>query len=189
MNGLSYLLYYVGYRLVIICSNEEEEKSHIISKLHSCRRPFSQICDTKQCRSYLKAHFTGQVESLSPSTSQMQLITASSVDYEKYVHITQCSMLPTLYPSNSYPLLKQLMCKTGDITAIRNGKVPLHPTDGGAVAGKNKRCREGLCHCSSPWTTSIPWYCHGLPGKVYAGIKVHYLPSGHSSKCKYWQVI
>ena len=78
----------VGYRLVIICSNEEEEKSHIISKLHTHRRPFAQICDTDQCQSYLKDHFTGKVESLSYSPSQMQLVTAPDVDYEKYtVHI------------------------------------------------------------------------------------------------------
>ena len=76
----------IGYHLVIICSNEEEEKSHIISKLHTHRRPFAQIYDTDQCQRYLKAHFTGEVESLSCSPSQMQLVTASEVDYEKYVH-------------------------------------------------------------------------------------------------------
>ena len=137
---------------MIICSNEEEEKSHIISKLHSCRRPFSQIFDDEQCQDYLKAHFTGKVESLSSSTSQMQLVTASDVDYEKYVDII---ILYYQILSNSYRLL-QLMCKTGNITAIRNGKVPLHPTDGGAATGKDKWCREGLCHCSPPRTTSIP---------------------------------
>ena len=72
---------------MIICSNEEEEKSHIISKLHSCRQPFSQIFDDEQCQDYLKAHFTGKVESLSSFTSQMQLVTASDVDYEKYINI------------------------------------------------------------------------------------------------------
>ena len=76
----------IDYRLVIICSNEEEEKSHIISKLHTHRRPFAQIYDTDQCQRYLKTHFTGEVESLSSSPSQMQLVTASEVDYEKYVH-------------------------------------------------------------------------------------------------------
>ena len=70
---------------MIICSNEEEERSHIISKLHSHRRPFAQIYDTDQCQHYLKAHFTGQVESLSSFPSQMQLVTASEVDYERYV--------------------------------------------------------------------------------------------------------
>jgi hypothetical protein len=69
--------------LVIICSNEEEEKSHIISKLHSCRRPFAQKLDTDQCQGYLKAHFTGQVESLSSYSSQMQPVMASAVDHEQ----------------------------------------------------------------------------------------------------------
>ena len=93
----------VGYRLVIICSNEEEEKSHIISKLHTHRRPFAQICDTDQCQSYLKDHFTGKVESLSYSPSQMQLVTAPDVDYEKYaVHI-----ILSLY----YYLVYTVICK------------------------------------------------------------------------------
>ena len=78
------LSFSTDYRLVIICSNEEEEKSHIISKLHSCRRPFAQKLDTYQCQHYLKAHFTGQVESLSPSySSQMQPAMASAVDREQ----------------------------------------------------------------------------------------------------------
>ena len=80
-----YFLTITDYRLVIICSKEEEEKSHIISKLHNHRRPFAQIYDTDKCQSYLKDHFTGQVESLSSYPSQIQLVTASEVDYERYV--------------------------------------------------------------------------------------------------------
>ena len=78
------IFFSVDYRLVIICSNEEEEKSHIISKLHSCRRPFAQKLDEDQCKRYLKTHFTGQVESLSSSySSQMQPAMASAVDHEQ----------------------------------------------------------------------------------------------------------
>ena len=80
---ISTLYFSAEYRLVIVCSNEEEEKSHIISKLHSCRRPFAQKLDTDQCQRYLKAHFTGQVESLSASYSQLQPAMASAVDHEQ----------------------------------------------------------------------------------------------------------
>ena len=66
---------------MIICSNEEEEKSHIISKLHSCKRPFAQTLDSEQCQHYLKTHFTGQVCS---ESSQMQPAMASIVDHERY---------------------------------------------------------------------------------------------------------
>ena len=70
-----------GYRLVIICSNEEEEKSHIISKLHNCRRPFALTLDTEQCQRYLTSHFTGQIESF--NSSQNPPAMASNIDHEK----------------------------------------------------------------------------------------------------------
>lgn len=77
------LFSFTDYRLVIICSNEEEEKSHIISKLHSCRRPFPLMLDSEQCQRYLKAHFIDQTES--DASSQSQPATASKVDHETLV--------------------------------------------------------------------------------------------------------
>lgn len=43
--------FFLDYRLVIICSNEEEEMSHFISKLHPFRRHF--ISDPQEYEKYL----------------------------------------------------------------------------------------------------------------------------------------
>lgn len=64
---------------MIICSNEDEEKSHVITKLHSYRRPFPVTMDSEQCKRYLKAHFTRQVESAAYSL----IHPASEIDHEK----------------------------------------------------------------------------------------------------------
>ena len=66
-----------GYRVVIICSSENEEKSHIIMKLHSCRRQFAEPTNDDHIKRYLKAHFTAN---LKPET---MLKNAASVDCEK----------------------------------------------------------------------------------------------------------
>ena len=105
---------------------------------------------------------------MSSARTTLKLILLGKLSHYPLLHL-RCSLLQPLMLTmksmsishsvvcyqHSYRLL-QLMCKTGDITAIRNGKVPLYPTDGGAAAGKDKRCREDLCHCSPPRTTSIP---------------------------------
>ena len=62
---------------MIICSNEEEEKSHFISKLHHFRRPFIPRIDLQEYRNFLAIHFTGQTQSTGTS--------ASCVDFEQYV--------------------------------------------------------------------------------------------------------
>lgn len=77
-------LYFVEYRLVIVCSNEEEEMSHFISKLHLFRRPFIPRSDPKDYRNYLIAKFTQHSRDFGQSTT---VIPASLVDYEKYVNI------------------------------------------------------------------------------------------------------
>lgn len=72
---------YVDYRLVLICSNEDEEMSHFISKLHLSRRVFMPQSGVGQItyKSYLASKFT--VGGDCP---------ASTVDHEKYV---MCSTL------------------------------------------------------------------------------------------------
>ena len=72
---------HVGYRLVIICGNENEEKSLIISRLHRCRRQFAEPKNGDQFKSYLKAHFTGKMKSRT-----LQAFAASSIDQEKYCY-------------------------------------------------------------------------------------------------------
>ena len=63
------------YRLVIVCSNEDEDKSHIISRLNAHRKHFSTLHDVAKCREYLKIHFTGTT----PTNKTTQKV-ASTVD-------------------------------------------------------------------------------------------------------------
>ncbi len=46
----------LGYKIVIICSKEEEEKSNIISKLQIYRRPNQLIHSDKSFLEFLKSH-------------------------------------------------------------------------------------------------------------------------------------
>lgn len=70
----------VDYRLVIVCSNEEEEKSHFISKLHLFRRPFIPKNDLQEYQKYLAIHFTNQADDMAVQYSGCS---ASSVDIEQ----------------------------------------------------------------------------------------------------------
>lgn len=74
-----FMFVHTGYRLVIICSNENEEKSLIISRLHRCRRQFAEPKNDDQLKCYLKVHFTDQMKSRA-----LHALAASSVDHEKY---------------------------------------------------------------------------------------------------------
>ena len=73
------------YRLVIICSSHEEDKSPIISKLHLYRRPYGVPADINKYRAYLRSHFVDEEQ---PSFQQVQtsrgvlVRTASVVDPE-----------------------------------------------------------------------------------------------------------
>ena len=106
-----WLLYLVslptGYRLVIICSNEEEEKSLIVLKLHNCRRPFAQVLDVEQCQHYLKSHFT--------ESTHLQPNTASSVDHEKCVDYIGISFNEWFCVFHSYSSCVRL------VTSYRSG--------------------------------------------------------------------
>ena len=46
------------YRLVIVCSKEGEDKSHIVSKLLLHKRSIILKHNDKKCQDYLRAHFT-----------------------------------------------------------------------------------------------------------------------------------
>lgn len=67
---------------MIICSNEEEEKSYLISKLHVHKRPYVQT-GLKDFKDYLTIHFTKQ--RLKPSFHDASSL-ASAVDFEKYAY-------------------------------------------------------------------------------------------------------
>lgn len=73
------------YRLVIICSNEEEEKSYFISKLHLFKRPYVTQKDVVEIKYYLLNHFTKQVQKSGKSSYDVANM-ASVVDCIKYVH-------------------------------------------------------------------------------------------------------
>ena len=57
------LLFSPDYRIVIICSNEEESKSHVISKLQFYRRPYSTLQPDASFAEYLLGHFRRWPES------------------------------------------------------------------------------------------------------------------------------
>ena len=82
------------YRLVVICSSHEEDKSPIISKLHLYRRPYGVSTNIAKYRAYLRSHFVDEAQ---PSYQQLQgtgrvsHLPASVVDHEGYVlfHLTE----------------------------------------------------------------------------------------------------
>ena len=72
------------YHLVVICSKEDEDKSHIISRLHNYRRPVVPTLVVDNCRDYLKTHFVHHMnmeldDQATPTLSRR----ASIVDPEK----------------------------------------------------------------------------------------------------------
>ena len=76
---ICYDICFLGYRLVILYSNEEETKSHFISKLQLYRRPFIPQPNADSYQTYLAGHFSNPTDD-SLSTPP---IAASMVDHEK----------------------------------------------------------------------------------------------------------
>ena len=74
------------YRLVIICSSKDEDKSHIISQLSPHKKHFAGLHDVAKYREYLKIHFTRTTpfQSLNVRFAG-QGIHASIIDSERYV--------------------------------------------------------------------------------------------------------
>ena len=68
---------FVGYRLVIVCSKEGEDKSHIVSKLLLHKRSIILKHDDKY-QGYLRGHFI-------QAGGSTQAMKASIVDREKCV--------------------------------------------------------------------------------------------------------
>jgi len=48
------------YRVVVICSLEDEKRAHVVSKLHQYRREYPPLPPNAEIASYLKAHFITQ---------------------------------------------------------------------------------------------------------------------------------
>ena len=70
---------------MIICSKEDEEKSHIISKLHLYRRPAVPGYDKDSFKQYLVSHYVhseGEEEDQEPDVEDAEVY-ASTVDLNK----------------------------------------------------------------------------------------------------------
>ena len=50
----------IGYRVAIICSFEDEERAHIVSKLHQYRREYPSLPTDAEIALYLKRHFINE---------------------------------------------------------------------------------------------------------------------------------
>ena len=72
-------LWIPDYRLVMICSNEENEKSHIISKLQLFHRQYTASTHTPKFQHYLRSHFKMETE----MQQYGDVMAASVVDCEK----------------------------------------------------------------------------------------------------------
>ena len=75
---LSFSFFYrLDYKLVIVCSDEDLDKSHMISKLQFFKRQLETFHSDNDYCSYLKSHFVQN-----PTTLGRRML-ASTVDREK----------------------------------------------------------------------------------------------------------
>ena len=70
--------------MVIICSNIDEEKSHIISMLHVYRKHYIFPRDCEKYRKYLRKHFMNDEDGGLDSMDWTGTIRASDVDFQRY---------------------------------------------------------------------------------------------------------
>ena len=75
------------YRLVIICSSQEEEKCAIISQLHVYRMAYAVPTDVTLYQIYLRSHFISKIQTRKQplNTQGASSVTASEVDPERLV--------------------------------------------------------------------------------------------------------
>ena len=86
---------------MIVCSGEDKEKSHIISKLHLYRRPVVPKLVDSECREYLKSHFIHHPDMVCSEQVVAGDVKASVVDPDKLashasIHIS-CIMVACLH--------------------------------------------------------------------------------------------
>jgi len=65
----------LDYRVAIICSLEDEERAHVISKLHQYRREYPPLPSTAQIASYLKQHLINKDPSCAAKVDPEMLVT------------------------------------------------------------------------------------------------------------------
>ena len=71
---------------MVICSNQDEEKSHIISKLHLYRRPYTVPSEITKYQQYLQQHFVSEGDHDHQTRADSHSMVASGVDRERCVH-------------------------------------------------------------------------------------------------------
>uniref|UniRef100_A0A1X7TWB5 RZ-type domain-containing protein n=1 Tax=Amphimedon queenslandica TaxID=400682 RepID=A0A1X7TWB5_AMPQE len=101
-----------GYKLVIVCSNEDQEKSHIIAKLQMYNRTCSKVLSKDKFSQYLMNHFTKWPKSCSddillasavdPKSSYVRVVTSSRAGMGKSLYIQRMKEeLSAKKPSNN----------------------------------------------------------------------------------------
>lgn len=148
---LKMIFFLPDYRLVLICSNKDEETSHFISKLHLTKRVFvlPDEVDGTTFKDYLTSKFTRNVPGTEMEGNNTASCSASVVDHEKYVH----NYYSILFPYDCSFL--QFMRSNSFIQSFRDGEIPLCTEVGREVAASCAYIRTTcMCGHSSTWSSS-----------------------------------
>ena len=111
----------LGYRLVIICANEGEEKSHYISKLHAHQQQYTSMYTIDDFCTYLKSKFTTL-----PAQKLFKGKSACIVDHERYFIIIDYSWHFVDYER----FCSQFLCESCEIETFWNGKIFVYQKNG-----------------------------------------------------------
>ena len=58
---ITWLFLSIEYRVVIICSLEDEDRAHVVSKLHQYRREYPPLPAATEIAAYLNKHFLNTI--------------------------------------------------------------------------------------------------------------------------------
>lgn len=142
---------FAGYHIVIICSNEEEEKSYFISKLHVYKRPYVFQTSSEDFQDYLIYHFTKQVQKTTKVSHDFSNM-ASAVDKMKYVIQLP---LTCLY---CWLVFVQFLCSCCHFLSLWDGEVTLYPILSWESWEKAPQLWSSSCHHPSTWSSGNSWY-------------------------------
>ena len=78
---MKHLILFIGYRLVIVCSNEGEDMPHIVSKLFLHKRSMILKHNDRKYQSYLRNYFIQSGDLIQAAAN------ASIVDHEKCINL------------------------------------------------------------------------------------------------------
>ena len=74
----------IDYKIVIVCSTEDEDKSHIVSKLQLFRRSFIIAYSETEFSKYISDHFISWPKQYRSNVKGR--VVASQVDPDRYKH-------------------------------------------------------------------------------------------------------